>query len=102
MDTIIYLKWMLTFPIVQTIYQGCYTCHKNGADMCVGSRYVPGGKIINWPKSRFWLSYASLYVRLILGMKIKDTTAGFGYSRKVLEKLILIIYGLWVMPFRLK
>ena len=68
-----------------------YTCHKNGADMCVGSRYVPGGKIINWPKSRYWLSYyASLYVRLILGIKIKDTTAGFKcYSRKVLEKINL-------------
>ena len=68
-----------------------YTCHKNGADMCVGSRYVPGGKIINWPNSRYWLSYyASLYVRLILGIKIKDTTAGFKcYSRKVLEKINL-------------
>ena len=68
-----------------------YTCHKNGADMSVGSRYVPGGKIINWPKSRYWLSYyASLYVRLILGIKIKDTTAGFKcYSRKVLEKINL-------------
>ena len=68
-----------------------YTCHKNGADVCVGSRYVPGGKIINWPKSRYWLSYyASLYVRIILGIKIKDTTAGFKcYSRKVLEKIDL-------------
>lgn len=68
-----------------------YTCHKNGADMSVGSRYVPGGKIINWPKSRYWLSfYASLYVRLILGIKVKDTTAGFKcYSRKVLEKIDL-------------
>ena len=68
-----------------------HTCHKNGADMSVGSRYVPGGKIINWPKSRYWLSfYASLYVRLILGIKVKDTTAGFKcYSRKVLEKIDL-------------
>ena len=48
-----------------------YTCAKHGADVCVGSRYVPGGKIINWPKSRYWLSfYASLYVRFILGIKI--------------------------------
>ena len=68
-----------------------YTCAKNGADVCVGSRYVPGGKIINWPKSRYWLSfYASLYVRFILGIKIKDTTAGFKcYTKKVLETIDL-------------
>ena len=68
-----------------------YTCAKHGADVCVGSRYVPGGKIINWPKSRYWLSfYASLYVRFILGIKIKDTTAGFKcYTKKVLEAIDL-------------
>ena len=68
-----------------------YTCHKNGADVCIGSRYVPGGDIINWPKTRYWLSYyASLYVRLVLGIKIKDTTAGFKcYKREVLEKINL-------------
>ena len=68
-----------------------YNCANESADLCVGSRYVPGGKIINWPKSRYWLSfYASLYVRLILGINIKDTTAGFKcYSRKVLEKIDL-------------
>ena len=68
-----------------------YNCANESADLCVGSRYVPGGKVINWPKSRYWLSfYASLYVRLILGINIKDTTAGFKcYSRKVLEKIDL-------------
>ncbi len=68
-----------------------YNCANESADLCVGSRYVPGGRIINWPKSRYWLSfYASLYVRLILGINIKDTTAGFKcYSRKVLEKIDL-------------
>ena len=68
-----------------------YNCANESADLCVGSRYVPGGKIINWPKSRYWLSfYASLYVRLVLGINIKDTTAGFKcYSRKVLEKIDL-------------
>mgnify|MGYP001408653723 FL=1 len=68
-----------------------YTCAKHGADVCVGSRYVPGGKIINWPKSRYWLSfYASLYVRFILGIKIKDTTAGFKcYTKRVLEAIDL-------------
>ena len=66
-----------------------YNCANESADLCIGSRYVPGGKIINWPKSRYWLSfYASLYVRLILGINIKDTTAGFKcYRRSVLEAI---------------
>ena len=68
-----------------------YNCANESADLCVGSRYVPGGKIINWPKSRYWLSfYASLYVRLALGINIKDTTAGFkGYRLEVLKKINL-------------
>ena len=68
-----------------------YNCANGSADLCVGSRYVPGGKIINWPKSRYWLSfYASLYVRLILGINIKDTTAGFKcYSAEVLKNIAL-------------
>jgi dolichol-phosphate mannosyltransferase len=66
-------------------------CINNDADVTVGSRYVPGGEILNWPKNRYLLSYyASFYVRLILGIKIKDTTAGFKcYTRKVLEKINL-------------
>ena len=76
-----------------------YTCHKNGADMCVGSRYVQGGKIINWPKTRYWLSYyASLYVRLVLKIDIKDTTAGFiCYKRKVLESIDL--NDIWLVGY---
>ena len=68
-----------------------HTCAQQGTDVCVGSRYVPGGRIINWYKTRFWLSYyASFYVRIILGIKIKDTTAGFKcYTKKVLEKIDL-------------
>lgn len=63
----------------------------NGADVAVGSRYVKGVNVVNWPLSRVLLSYgASLYVRLITGMRINDPTAGFiCYKRAVLEKLEL-------------
>lgn len=63
----------------------------NGADLVVGSRYVRGGKCVNWPADRMILSYgASLYVRLITWMWVKDPTAGFvGYRRKVLETIDL-------------
>ncbi len=66
------------------------TC-KNGADMSVGSRYVKGGNIRNWSKDRILLSYtASLYVRLITWMPVKDPTAGFiCYRRNVLEQMDL-------------
>ena len=66
-------------------------CKNNGADVSIGSRYVPGGEILNWPKNRYLLSYyASVYVRLVLGIKIKDTTAGFKcYKREVLEAIKL-------------
>jgi dolichol-phosphate mannosyltransferase len=62
-----------------------------GADVAVGSRYVKGGKCVNWPADRMILSYgASLYVRLITWMWVKDPTAGFvGYRRKVLETIDL-------------
>ncbi len=61
----------------------------NGADMAIGSRYVKEGKIENWPKGRVLMSYfASVYVRIILGVRIRDTTAGFKcYTRKVLEQI---------------
>lgn len=64
---------------------------KNGADVAVGSRYIKGVNVVNWPLSRVILSYvASIYVRLITGMKIMDTTAGFiCYKREVLEALEL-------------
>ena len=66
-------------------------CHIDGADMAIGSRYIKGVNVVNWPLSRVLLSYlASIYVRVITGMKIKDTTAGFiCYKRHVLERLNL-------------
>lgn len=66
-------------------------CSENGADMAIGSRYVTGVNVVNWPLSRVLLSYfASVYVRLITGMKIMDATAGFiCYKRNVLETLAL-------------
>jgi len=58
-------------------------------DLAIGSRYISGVNVVNWPLSRVILSYlASVYVRLITGMDIRDTTAGFvGYKRKVLESI---------------
>ncbi len=63
----------------------------NGADMSVGSRYITGVNVVNWPMSRVMLSYfASMYVRLITRMNIQDTTAGFVcYTRKVLQTIDL-------------
>lgn len=64
---------------------------KNGANVAIGSRYVKGVNVVNWPLSRVLLSYgASVYVRFITGMNIMDTTAGFiCYHRSVLEKIDL-------------
>lgn len=66
-------------------------CHTNNADVSIGSRYVKGVNVVNWPIGRVLLSYlASIYVRVITGMKIHDTTAGFVcYKRHVLEKIDL-------------
>jgi len=68
-----------------------YACAKRGADMAIGSRYITGVNVINWPMSRVLLSWlASKYVRFITGMDIQDTTAGFVcYRRTVLEKIHL-------------
>lgn len=65
-------------------------CEK-GADLSVGSRYCKGGKITNWPIGRILMSYfASVYVRVVLWLPVKDTTAGFKcYRRKVLESIDL-------------
>lgn len=67
------------------------SCVNNGADMSVGSRYVRGGKVVNWPFNRIFISYgASLYVRAILWLPVKDCTAGFVcYSAEVLRALDL-------------
>ena len=66
-------------------------CRLEGADMAVGSRYVSGVNVVNWPIGRVLMSYyASAYVRLITGMKLRDATAGFVcYNRRVLEALDL-------------
>ncbi len=66
-------------------------CAVEGADLSIGSRYVKGVNVVNWPMSRILLSYgASKYVRFITRMKVCDTTAGFVcYKREVLEKINL-------------
>ncbi|WAC03895.1 polyprenol monophosphomannose synthase [Lacinutrix neustonica] len=64
-------------------------CRKEGADVSIGSRYIKGVNVVNWPLSRIILSYgASIYVKLITGMRVQDATAGFiCYKRKVLEAI---------------
>ncbi len=66
-------------------------CHDRGADVSIGSRYVSGVNVVNWPMGRVLMSYfASKYVRLITGLPIHDTTAGFVcYRRRVLELINL-------------
>lgn len=66
-------------------------CAKGGADVAVGSRYVKGGKVSNWPMGRLLMSYfASVYVRMVLWLGVRDTTAGFKcYKRRVLEAIDL-------------
>ena len=66
-------------------------CANQGADVAIGSRYVSGVNVVNWPMGRVLMSYfASKYVRFVLGMKVHDTTAGFVcYRREVLETLEL-------------
>jgi dolichol-phosphate mannosyltransferase len=72
---------------LEKLYEAC----QKGSDLAIGSRYVTGVNVVNWPLSRVLLSYfASVYVRLITGMKIMDATAGFiCYRREVLEKINL-------------
>jgi dolichol-phosphate mannosyltransferase len=64
-------------------------CHDDGADVAIGSRYISGVNVVNWPLSRVLMSYtASIYVRLVTGMRVMDTTAGFKcYKREVLENI---------------
>ena len=90
---------------------------ESDADVVVGSRYVKGMNVVNWPLSRILISYgASLYVRIVTGMPVADSTAGFvGYRREVLERINLdnvrmIGYGFqiemkytaWKLGFRLR
>jgi dolichol-phosphate mannosyltransferase len=66
-------------------------CSEEGYDVAIGSRYIKGVNVVNWPMNRVLMSYfASYYVRLITGMPIQDATAGFKcYRRKVLETIPL-------------
>lgn len=95
------------------LYEACST----GADMSIGSRYVTGVNVVNWPMGRVLMSYfASKYVRFITGMKVHDATAGFiCYTRKVLESINLdkirfkgyafqieMKFTAWTLGFRLK
>jgi dolichol-phosphate mannosyltransferase len=69
------------------LYEAC----KNGADLAIGSRYITGVNVVNWPMNRVLMSYfASSYVRMITGLTIRDTTAGFVcYKRNILETIEL-------------
>ncbi len=73
---------------LQRLYEACHT---GGADVAVGSRYITGGRVENWPLDRNLLSKsAAIYTRLITRMPVKDPTAGFVcYKREVLEKMDL-------------
>ena len=66
-------------------------CADGGADMAIGSRYISGVNVVNWPMGRVLMSYyASAYVRIVTGMPVRDTTAGFVcYTRRVLQALPL-------------
>ena len=66
-------------------------CHDEGADVAIGSRYISGVNVVNWPMGRVLMSYfASKYVRFITGIPVHDTTAGFKcYKRRVLETIPL-------------
>lgn len=68
------------------LYDACAT---KGADLAIGSRYINGVNVVNWPMGRVLMSYyASAYVRLVTGMKVRDTTAGFKcYTSKVLKAI---------------
>jgi dolichol-phosphate mannosyltransferase len=80
------------------------TCHSGEADVAVGSRYVKGGKTRNWPWDRNILSYgASVYVRMVTWLPVKDSTAGFVcYKRKVLEAINLDKIQFWGYAFQIE
>lgn len=68
-----------------------HCCKDDGADVAIGSRYISGVNVVNWPMGRVLMSYfASAYVRLVTRMKLRDATAGFVcYRRRVLEAINL-------------
>jgi dolichol-phosphate mannosyltransferase len=82
------------------LYKACV----EGADLTVGSRYVKGGKVENWPYSRVLISYGgSLYARMITWMPVRDTTAGFVcYRRKLLETIDLDSIGFVGYAFQIE
>lgn len=98
-------KWALERPHYLYIFEmdadfshnpddlmGLYAiCSSGEADMAVGSRYVTGVNVVNWPMGRVLMSYyASAYVRIVTGLPVRDTTAGFAcYTRRVLETIPL-------------
>ena len=90
---------------------------EEGADVVIGSRYVQGVNVVNWPMSRLLMSYcASIYVRTVTGMPVHDATAGFVcYSRRVLETMDLdrvemkgygfqieMKYSAWKLGFKIR
>jgi dolichol-phosphate mannosyltransferase len=92
-------------------------CANEGADLAIGSRYINGVNVVNWPMGRVLMSYyASAYVRLITGMPVRDTTAGFKcYTRRVLQAInfdkirfvgyafqIEMKYTAWKLGFKIK
>jgi dolichol-phosphate mannosyltransferase len=92
-------------------------CAEEGADLSIGSRYITGVNVVNWPNGRVKMSYfASMYVRILTGMPIRDTTAGFKcYTRRVLETIdfskikftgyafqIEMKFAAWKLGFKLK
>lgn len=94
-----------------------YQAAVEGADVVVGSRYVTGVNVVNWPMKRLLMSYyASVYVRMVTRMPVRDATAGFVcYSREVLERLDLdavqmkgygfqieMKYSAWKLGFRIR
>ena len=96
-------KWALAHDYDQIFEMDCDFSHnpddllrlsarlENDADVVIGSRYITGMNVVNWPLSRILISYgASLYVRLVTGMGIYDSTAGFvGYRKEVLQAINL-------------
>lgn len=68
-----------------------HACSAEDGDLAIGSRYIKGVNVVNWPMGRVLMSYyASAYVRIVTGMPVRDTTAGFKcYTRKVLEAIEL-------------
>lgn len=98
-------KWALSHPVYKFIFEMDadfshnpadlpkmrHACASEGADMAVGSRYITGVNVVNWPMGRVLMSYfASKYVRLVTGIPVHDTTAGFVcYTRPLLAAMPL-------------